>query len=343
MLPSVEVGGGALLCSAGHSEGGFTGVVGAHWAAVSRGAGGCKAASPAPVLAAAAHRQASLVLPASSGEDALAPSRLTPPPRVIALAPFLCSIESPWRVRGAAARLLSRGSGGRWDTRAVRTVEGIPDHHPLSWAHCRARVSDGASRLPRAQTGGRTAALPRDCRRARRAGRRRAVRGGDRHHRRSFWTAPADSGMGGRVEAGKGRGPTRHAQEMQEPKIFHHCSRPPPPSGTARHGPPQPGGAGPAMRCGAFPLSPEARRGGGAPASAGAALEVTPERARGVLGCGRCSLPASPRSRRSATGSACGRERCSSRPRRASPRRFRSSEILTAQRAIWKGFGELTG
>ncbi|KAL2309498.1 hypothetical protein Nmel_005699 [Mimus melanotis] len=61
------------------SEAGFTGVAGAHLAAVSRGAEGCKAASPAPVLTAAAHSQASLVLPTSSVEDALPPSRLTPP------------------------------------------------------------------------------------------------------------------------------------------------------------------------------------------------------------------------------------------------------------------------
>lgn len=63
------------------SEGGLAGVVGARLAAVSRGTGGCKAAFPDPALAAAAaHSHASLVLPASSVEDALLSSRLTTPP-----------------------------------------------------------------------------------------------------------------------------------------------------------------------------------------------------------------------------------------------------------------------
>lgn len=231
-------------------------------AAVSSGTGGCKSASPAPVLAAAVHSHARLGPPASSVEDALPQSRLTP--CVIALAPFFCSIESPWRVRGAAACLLCRGSGGRRDTRAVHTLEGprIPHQHPRSWAHCSARGSDGDTSLPRAETGGRTVTLSRDCRRGKRAGRRRAARGGgtrpppppkilDRPRRRRD---------GGR-EWKPGRGGDRrgHAQEMQEPKIFHHCSRPPPPSSAVRQAPPaaRRGGAGAGgMRCGAFRAAP---------------------------------------------------------------------------------------
>lgn len=79
----------------GHSSGGgLAGVAGAHLAAVSRGTGGCKAASPVPALAAAAYSHASLVLPAPSADDALPSSRLTPS----VLSPSLPSAAS--RARG---------------------------------------------------------------------------------------------------------------------------------------------------------------------------------------------------------------------------------------------------
>lgn len=56
----------------------------------------------------------------------------------------------------------------------------------------------------------------------------------------------------------------------------------------------------------------------------------------------RCAAPTLP-DLRSATWGACGGEGWGSPPRNASPRRFRSSGSLTAQRAIYKGFDNLTG
>ncbi|XP_039582609.1 uncharacterized protein LOC120510668 [Passer montanus] len=200
---------------------------------------------------------------------------------------------------------------------AVHTVEGqrIPHHIPaprptaVPAALTRTRASPGLR-----QGGGRWLCPAGG---GKRAGRRRAARGGG--------TRPPPSpkildrprrGRGGGREWKPGRGGDRrgHAQEMQEPKIFHHCSRPPAPirRGTSR-APRSAAGRErrrerqrDALR--RLPRSPGARRGGGggAPASAGAAIEMTPE-----LGFGRSGLGPAPALRTCRSGArlrpVCGR------------------------------------
>ncbi|XP_041267156.1 uncharacterized protein LOC121339449 [Onychostruthus taczanowskii] len=244
---------------------------GARLAAVSRGTGGCTAASPAPVLAAAAHSYARSG--AASLERGGCPATESFDP--LRYCPLSLLLQHREPVEGARGGCLSAVPGQRrppgHESSSHRRGTANPSPHPHSSAHCSARGSNEDTSVPRAEIGGRTVALPRDYRRDRQAGSgregagRREAAAPDRHRRRRD---------GGR-EWKPGRGGNRggHAQEMQEPKIFHHCSRPPAPirRGTSRA--PRSAAGRQRHRC-------------GAPASAGAAIEMTPELRFGRSGLG---------------------------------------------------------
>lgn len=221
----------------GHSSGGgLAGVAGAHLAAVSRGTGGCKAASPVPALAAAAYSHASLVLPAPSADDALPPSRLTPSvlspslPSAASRARGGCEGRLPVCYPGAVAAVGTRKQlTPSRDSESLTTIPTPrPTAVPAALTGTRSspglrRGGDGGS-APRLSPGKRAGS-------GRESAGRREAAAPDRLRRRRFWTAPAATARNGGREWERERGGDRrgHAQEMQEPKIFHHCSRLPAP------------------------------------------------------------------------------------------------------------------
>lgn len=232
----------------GHSSGGgLAGVAGAHLAAVSRGTGGCKAASPVPALAAAAYSHASLVLPAPSADDALPPSRLTPsvpspslPSSAASRARGGCEGRLPVCYSGAVAAAGTRKQ--LTPSRDSESLTTIPTPRPIAVP----AALTGTRSSPGLRRGG-TVALPRDCRRA--SGREAGGNPPDGARRRhptvtaaegSGPPPPPPPGMGGGSGSGKGAGTgegTRRRCRSRKFSITAVVS--PPPSGAVRHSPPR--------------------------------------------------------------------------------------------------------
>ncbi|XP_041873501.1 translation initiation factor IF-2-like [Corvus kubaryi] len=197
------------------------------------GRGGCKAASPAPALAAAAHSHASLVLPASSAEDALPPRRLTPsvlspslPSSAASRAREGCEGRLPVCCPGAVAAAQTRKQ--ITPSRDSESLTTIPAPRPTAVL----ATLTGTRSSPGLRQAGERWLCPATVAGAsgRESAGRREAAAPDHHRRLRFRTVPA--GMGGGSGSGEGAGTGEGTRRRCRSRKFSITAVvPPPPSG----------------------------------------------------------------------------------------------------------------